>query len=289
MASKLGNNEEQVRRFIDAAHSLSSADIQPVVAVSRGPEVRSARSVISVVPRTVDHSLAIESAALGLVRDVRAGLLPSTTDAERITVGSFSVLLRSAVFALALRTSITEETVAHIVDPFAERLGFEWRSSGERSRMRSLWDGEPDLSDADTTPEPNVDYGSPAWAARIAAGISEELGDRERQQLARFLDPDYSARIEDDEPETMFEDRYDSYEHRFSLGAEIMYGLGYLSFPVSTGLVDYEEYYALSDEESERFRKDPELALPLLDSCRRREQDGRLMQQLPTINRGTPV
>ena len=85
----------------------------------------------------------------------------------------------------------------------------------------------------------------------MAAGISEELGTREQEELARLLDPPYSARIEEDEPKTMFEDLYDSDEHRFSLGAEIMYGLGYLSVPVSTGLVDYEEYYALSDDESE--------------------------------------
>ena len=286
MTSKRGGNEEQVRRFIDAALSLGSADIEPVVAISRGQDVRDARSRISDVPRSASHYAAVESAVRGLVRDLRAKLPQPTTAAERMTMRSFTSLLGSAVFALASRTQLDDGTVALVVDPFAKRLGFEWRSWGVHSATKNFWSGEPD---DDVVPAPRFDRDEPAWAARIEVGVSEELGDRERQQLAHFLDPDYSARIEGAEHETMFEDLYDSYEHRFSLGTEIMYGLSYLSFPVSTGLVDYEEYYALNDDESERFRKDPELALPLLESCRRREQDGRLMQQLPITNRGTPV
>lgn len=289
MISRLGGNEEQVILFLDAAQNLSAEDIEPVVAGSRGPEVRDARSRISDVPRSAAHFAAVDSAARDLVRDVRSKLPPSATTTERVAVGSFTSLLGSAVFALASRTQLDDDTVSLVVNPFAKRLGFEWRSWGVHSATKNFWSGDPDLPDDDDALEPKFDRNEPAWAARMAAGISEELGHRERQQLARLLDPDYSARIEDDEPETMFEDLYDSYEHRFSLGAELMYGLGYLSFPVSTGLVDYEEYYALNDEESERFRKDPELALPLLESCRRREQDGRLMQQLPVSNRGTPV
>lgn len=287
MRSRLGGNEDQVIRFIDAARNLSAEDIEPVVVGSRGQEVRDASLRILDVPRSASHYAAVASAVRGLERDVRAKLPQPTTTAERMTMGSFTSLLASAVFALASRTQLDDDTVALVVDPFAKRLGFEWRSWGVHSATRNFWSGEPD--DDDEAPEPRFDRNDPAWAARIAFGVSEELGDRERQQLAHFLDPDYSARIEDDEPETMFEDLYDSYEHRFSLGAEIMYGLKYLSFPVSTGLVDYEEYYALNDDESERFRKDPELALPLLEQCRRREQDGRLMQQLPVSNRGTPV
>lgn len=287
MVSRLGGNEAQVHRFIDAAQRLSSADIEPVVAVSRGQEVRDARSRISDIPRSASHYAAVESAVRGLVSDLRAKLPQPTTTAERMAMGSFTSLLGSAVFALASRPQLDDDIVALVVDPFAKRLGFEWRSWGVRSATRTFWSGEPD--DDDEAPEPRFDRNDPAWAARTTVGVSEELGDRERQQLAHFLDPDYSARIEDDDPETMFEDLYDSHEHRFSLGTEIMYGLSYLSFPVSTGLVDYEEYYALNDDESEMFRKDPEQALPLLEQCRRREQDGRLMQQLPTTNRGTPV
>lgn len=287
MISRLGGNEEQVRRFIDVAQSLSSADIEPVVAVSRGQEVRDARSRISDVPRSASHHAAVESAVRGLVRDVRAKLPQPTTTAERMTMGSFTSLLGSAVFALASRTQLDDDTVALVVDPFAKLLGFEWRSWGVHSATRNFWSGEPD--DEDEVPEPRFDRNDPAWAARLAVGVSEELDAGRQSQLARFLDPDYSARVEDDEPETQFEDIYVSQEHRFSLGAELIFGIGYLSIPVSTGLVDYEEYYALNRDELERFRKDPEQALPLLEQCRRREQDGRLMQQLPITNRGTPA
>lgn len=85
-----------------------------------------------------------------------------------------------------------------------------------------------------------------------------------------------------------FEDRYVSREHRFSLGEETVSGTYFLSFPVSNGLVDYEEFYALNDEEYQLFRADPESALPLLERCRRREEDDRLIQQ-PGSNRGTPI
>ena len=287
MISRLGGNEEQVRRFIDVAQNLSSADIEPVVAVSRGQEVRDARSRISDVPRSASHHAAVESAVRGLVRDVRAKLPQPTTTAERMTMGSFTSLLGSAVFALASRTQLDDDTVALVVDPFAKLLAFEWRSWGVHSATRNFWSGEPD--DEDEVPEPRFDRNDPAWAARLAVGVSEELDAGRQSQLARFLDPDYSARVEDDEPETQFEDIYVSQEHRFSLGAELIFGIGYLSIPVSTGLVDYEEYYALNRDEFEQFRKDPELALPLVEQCRRREQDGRLMQQLPITNRGTPV
>ncbi|GAB2566378.1 hypothetical protein [Leucobacter ruminantium] len=304
MTNKLGGNEEQVRRFIDAAQSLSSSDIEPVVTATRRQEVRDAGSRILDVPRSASHYAAIESAVRGLEKDVRAKLPQSTTTAERMTMGSFTSLLGLAVFALASRTQLDDNTVALVVDPFARRLGFEWRSWGVPNATRNLWSGEPNDDDAarepitvavsgepddDVAPAPRFDRDEPAWAARIVVGVSEELGDRERQQLAHFLDPDYSARIEDDEPETKFEDIYVSQEHRFSLGAELIFGIGYLSIPVSTGLVDYEEYYALNRDEFEQFRKDPELALPLVEQCRRREQDGRLMQQLPVTNRGVPV
>lgn len=85
-----------------------------------------------------------------------------------------------------------------------------------------------------------------------------------------------------------FEDRYVSVEHRFSLGEETVSGTYFLSFPVSNGLVDYEEYYALDDEEYQLFKADPESALPLLERCRKHEQDDRLIQK-PGSNRGTPI
>lgn len=85
-----------------------------------------------------------------------------------------------------------------------------------------------------------------------------------------------------------FEDLYVSREQRFSLGKETVGQTYFLSFPVSNGLVDYEEYYALSTVEFEQFMADPTKALPLLEQCRNHEQDGRLIQK-PGSNRGTPI
>lgn len=52
-------------------------------------------------------------------------------------------------------------------------------------------------------------------------------------------------------------------------------------------MVDYMEYYKLSDEEYEAFSNDGSLALGFADSCRRREQDDRLFMQ-PGTDRGVP-
>lgn len=77
-------------------------------------------------------------------------------------------------------------------------------------------------------------------------------------------------------------------EERFSLGIEETSGRYYLSIPVSNGLVDYEEYYELDRLAFERYRNDPQAALPFVERCRRREEDERLIQK-PGRNRGTPV
>jgi hypothetical protein len=85
-----------------------------------------------------------------------------------------------------------------------------------------------------------------------------------------------------------FEDAQFSREQRYSLGIETDSGRCYLSIPVSNGLVDYEEYYELSEEQYRLFLVDPVTAAQFAESCRRREQDDRLIQR-PGSNRGTPV
>lgn len=77
-------------------------------------------------------------------------------------------------------------------------------------------------------------------------------------------------------------------EQRFSLGIEETTGTPYVSIPVGNGLVDYEEYYAIEPETFERYRADPDAALPFVERCRRREEDERLIQK-PGKNRGTPL
>lgn len=50
-------------------------------------------------------------------------------------------------------------------------------------------------------------------------------------------------------------------------------------------MVDYQEYYELSDAEYGAFRGDDSLALAFAESCRRREHDDRLFVQ-PGTDRG---
>lgn len=84
------------------------------------------------------------------------------------------------------------------------------------------------------------------------------------------------------------DDRYFSREERYSLGVDLGSGAHYASLPVSTGVVDYEEYYALTEPQYERLLADPAAAVAFVEECRRRERDDLLLQQ-PGWNRGTPV
>lgn len=85
-----------------------------------------------------------------------------------------------------------------------------------------------------------------------------------------------------------FNDTFFSREGRYSLGIEQDSGRNYVSIPVSNGLVDYEEYYAITPEQYQLFLTDAAAALDFVESCRRREQDALLIQK-PGTNRGTPV
>jgi hypothetical protein len=84
-----------------------------------------------------------------------------------------------------------------------------------------------------------------------------------------------------------FEKTFVSREHRYSLGVETDSGLHYMAIPVSNQMVDYMEYYKLSDDEYEVFLSDSSLALEYAESCRRRERDDGLFMQ-PGTDRGVP-
>jgi hypothetical protein len=77
-------------------------------------------------------------------------------------------------------------------------------------------------------------------------------------------------------------------EEMFSLGVEETSGQFYVSFPVSSGLVDYEEYYAIDQQMFERFQHDLASAVQFVNRCRRRELDELLMQK-PGSNRGSAI
>ncbi|MCV7215687.1 hypothetical protein H7J51_10365 [Mycobacterium crocinum] len=85
-----------------------------------------------------------------------------------------------------------------------------------------------------------------------------------------------------------FEDTYFSRENRFSLGFDREAGDHYASFPVTIGVIDYEEYYRLTPAQYEQFMTDQDAALVFIESCRRRERDELLIQK-PGWNRGSAI
>jgi hypothetical protein len=82
-----------------------------------------------------------------------------------------------------------------------------------------------------------------------------------------------------------FRDVHVSQAHRFSIGIEELSGRYYLSIPVSNGLVDYEEYYEIDRAAFDRYRSDPDDALPFVIQARQRALDHLLLIQ-PGPNRG---
>ncbi|WP_204080063.1 hypothetical protein [Mycobacterium riyadhense] len=85
-----------------------------------------------------------------------------------------------------------------------------------------------------------------------------------------------------------FDDTYFSKDDRYSIGVESLSGRYYASIPVSNGIVDYEEYYELSESQYREFLRDKDATLEFIAACRRREHDDLLLQK-PGSNRGTPV
>lgn len=81
---------------------------------------------------------------------------------------------------------------------------------------------------------------------------------------------------------------YSSREDRYSLGIESMSGRYYASIPVTSGTVDYEEYYQLTTSQYHKFLDDREAAIEFIEACRVRQHDDLLMQR-PGSHRGTPI
>jgi hypothetical protein len=85
-----------------------------------------------------------------------------------------------------------------------------------------------------------------------------------------------------------YNDTFFSRDDRYSIGVETDCGRYYVSFPVSSGGVDYEEYYEIDVEQYDAFLEDRAAAVAFVDSCRRNERDELLIEK-PGWNRGTPV
>jgi hypothetical protein len=82
-----------------------------------------------------------------------------------------------------------------------------------------------------------------------------------------------------------FTDTSASRELRLSIGIEEESGKYYLSIPVSNRLVDYEEYYEISEDALEAYGADLDTALSFADQCRGRKNDHLLIQK-PGSDRG---
>ncbi|MFK3793418.1 MULTISPECIES: hypothetical protein [Pseudomonas] len=79
-----------------------------------------------------------------------------------------------------------------------------------------------------------------------------------------------------------------SREELFSMGVEEISGQYYLSFPVSSGVVDYEEYYAIDRATFELFERDMQAALEFVTRARKQELDQLLIIK-PGKRRGTAI
>ncbi|MHC8343586.1 hypothetical protein [Pseudomonas sp. RT6P73] len=82
-----------------------------------------------------------------------------------------------------------------------------------------------------------------------------------------------------------FNDTLTSISERFSIGIELETGKPYVSIPVSSRLVDYEEYYQIDGVAYELYMSDPTAALEFVNLCRNREVDYLLIFE-PGTDRG---
>ena len=80
-------------------------------------------------------------------------------------------------------------------------------------------------------------------------------------------------------PQLQFDDMLISETEQFSLGIERTTGVHYVSVSVAAQLVDYEEYYELTEEEFDRLLDDPESGQELARRCRAGEEDARLFRR----------
>lgn len=84
-----------------------------------------------------------------------------------------------------------------------------------------------------------------------------------------------------------FKETFFSLEQRYSLGIDLKNDGRFASFPVTNGVVDYEEHYAIASTQYELFMTDQAAALDFINECRRREHDDLLVYR-PGTNRGIP-
>jgi hypothetical protein len=85
-----------------------------------------------------------------------------------------------------------------------------------------------------------------------------------------------------------FVDSHVDQERRFSIGREDASGRYYLAIPVANRLVDYEEYYEISQAVHDAYPTNIDALNRFADRCRARECDELLFLQ-PGGDRGAAV
>lgn len=74
-----------------------------------------------------------------------------------------------------------------------------------------------------------------------------------------------------------FEDTFFSREERYSIGIEKESGRYYLSIPVTNHMIDYEEYYEISENDYNILLGNADVAVNFAKQCKRREKDDLLI------------
>jgi len=74
---------------------------------------------------------------------------------------------------------------------------------------------------------------------------------------------------------------------RYCIGIEEESGKYFLSFPVRSWILEVDENYEISAAEFELFSEDLDKAKDLVDRCRKRLEDARLLEK-PITPRGYP-
>jgi hypothetical protein len=85
-----------------------------------------------------------------------------------------------------------------------------------------------------------------------------------------------------------FEATYFSSDRRYSIGNDVKTGGHYLAIPVSNGLVEYDEEYALAPGQYETFMGDRSAAMKFVEECCARQHDDQLIYA-QRERRGTPL
>lgn len=140
--------------------------------------------------------------------------------------------------------------------------------------------GQTPLRNTDIHPERNNGVMHKLTGAQLAEQAS---------QPTWYLAPRNHKSTPSENLRTMsYEDTHVSRDKYYSLGIRTEDRVCYLEIPVSNRLIDYPEYYRLTQEQYSTFMNTPACAAAFADECRRREHDDLLLEK-PGSDRGSAI